>query len=60
VKLLTVKEVADYFGTHPETVRRWIRIGRLQAVKATALSPGGSKPATRGRFKTSQSEVGVS
>ncbi len=36
MKLLTVKEVADYFGTHPETVRRWIRTGRLQAVKATA------------------------
>ena len=35
VKLLTVQEIASALGTHPETVRRWIRSGKLPAMKAT-------------------------
>ncbi|GMA17488.1 DNA-binding protein [Deinococcus metallilatus] len=32
-KLLKVREVADFTGTHERTVRRWIRDGRLGAVE---------------------------
>lgn len=32
MKTYTVKEIADLLGTNPETVRRWIRDGKLQAV----------------------------
>lgn len=28
--ILTVKEVAELFGVHPETVRNWLRSGRLE------------------------------
>jgi len=35
VKLLSIKEIAQTLGTHPETERRWIRDGRLPAMKAT-------------------------
>lgn len=31
MKTYTVKEIADLLGTNPETVRRWIRDGKLQA-----------------------------
>lgn len=31
-ELLTVEAVADYLGVHAETVRRWIRSGRLPAL----------------------------
>ena len=27
----TVKEIADMLKTNPETVRRWIRLGKLEA-----------------------------
>lgn len=30
---LTVIEVADKLGKHPETVRRWIKAGKLKAKK---------------------------
>lgn len=32
MKTYTVKEIAELLGTNPETVRRWIRDGKLQAV----------------------------
>lgn len=32
-KTYTVKQVADLFNTNPETVRRWIRTGKLIAEK---------------------------
>lgn len=32
MKTYSVKEIADLLGTNPETVRRWIRNGKLQAV----------------------------
>ncbi|WP_295092651.1 helix-turn-helix domain-containing protein [Ruminococcus sp.] len=31
----TVKEIADIFKTNPETVRRWIRLGKLKADKTS-------------------------
>jgi excisionase family DNA binding protein len=33
LKTLTVEEVAELMGVHPETVRRWVRDGRLQAMR---------------------------
>lgn len=35
MKSYTVKQIADMFGTTPETVRRWIRTGKLQAEKTS-------------------------
>lgn len=32
-RFLTVEEVADMFGVHPVTVRRWIEAGHIQAVR---------------------------
>lgn len=32
MKTYTVKEIAELLDTNPETVRRWIRDGKLQAV----------------------------
>ncbi len=32
-KLLSIQEAADILGVHPETLRRWDREGKLQAVK---------------------------
>jgi excisionase family DNA binding protein len=34
----SVEEVATYFRVDPETVRRWVRSGRLKAAK-----PGGGR-----------------
>jgi excisionase family DNA binding protein len=31
--VLTVAEAADLVGLHPETIRRWIRTGRLRATR---------------------------
>ncbi len=31
-KLLTVQEVADRLGVHPDTIRQWIRNGELGAI----------------------------
>lgn len=33
MKSFTVKEVSEILGTNPETVRRWIRDGRLDAIQ---------------------------
>jgi excisionase family DNA binding protein len=30
----TVKLIAEVFGAHPQTVRRWVRAGRISALKA--------------------------
>ena len=32
-ELVSVREVADQFGVHPETIRRLIHDGRLDAVR---------------------------
>ncbi|MDY2647402.1 MULTISPECIES: helix-turn-helix domain-containing protein [Pyramidobacter] len=32
-KLLTVKEVAEIIGVHIDTVRIWLRTGRMKGVK---------------------------
>ena len=32
-RLYTVNEVADHLKTTPETVRRWLRSGRLQGIR---------------------------
>jgi excisionase family DNA binding protein len=37
-RLLTVKEVAEQLRANPQTVRRWLREGRLKGVM-----PGGEK-----------------
>lgn len=47
-KLYTVKEVADELRVHEETVRRWIRDGKMAAVRM-----GGS----RGGFRIKSEEV---
>lgn len=38
MKTYTVKEVAEILNTNPETVRRWIRGGKLHAEKASNKS----------------------
>ena len=40
-KLLTVQDVADRLQVHPETIRRWIRDGRLTAIDLGADRRGG-------------------
>lgn len=45
---LTVTEVANRYRTTPRTVQRWIREGRLRAVRL----PGG-----RGRYRIDQAEL---
>lgn len=32
-ELLTIKEVAQILGVHPETLRRWDNEGKLKAVR---------------------------
>ena len=32
-KLLTVKEVAELFGRHEDTIRRWLREGHLKGIQ---------------------------
>ena len=41
-RLLTVREVAERLRSSPETVRRWLRQGRLRGFR-----PGGTKLAYR-------------
>lgn len=36
--MLTVEQVAERLGAHPETVRRWLRSGTIKGVR-----PGGMK-----------------
>jgi len=31
--LLNINEVADLFGVHPETLRRWDKAGKLKAIR---------------------------
>ena len=35
MKLYTVKQIAEILNTNPETVRRWIRDGKLSAVQSS-------------------------
>jgi excisionase family DNA binding protein len=37
-RMYTVKQVAELFGANEETVRRWLRVGRIKGVM-----PGGQK-----------------
>lgn len=50
MKTYTVKEIADLLGTNPETVRRWIRDGKLQAV-ANSKRKGENKVILEGALK---------
>jgi len=36
-ELLTIREVADMFGVHPETLRRWDNEGKLKAIRIGEL-----------------------
>ena len=47
---LTVAEVARRYRTTPRTVQRWIREGRLRAVRL----PGG-----RGRYRINETDLAV-
>lgn len=33
IKLLRIREAAEMLGVNPETLRRWDRQGRLEAIK---------------------------
>jgi hypothetical protein len=45
---------------HPQTARKYVEAAQQPAELQAKLSPGGSKPATYGRIKTSHSEAGSS
>lgn len=47
-RMLTVKEAAERIRVDPETVRRWLRSGKLHGVKISA---------TRGGYRIATSEV---
>jgi excisionase family DNA binding protein len=47
-KMFTVKQVADVLQLHPETVRRWLRDGKIKGVLM-----GGD----RGGYRVAESEV---
>ncbi|HLZ73350.1 MAG TPA: helix-turn-helix domain-containing protein [Dehalococcoidia bacterium] len=51
---LTVKEVAERLGTHPETVRRWLQSGRLRGYR-----PGGDKLGWRVRREDLEQYIAV-
>ena len=48
-RILTVRQVADRLGARPETIRRWIRAGRINGVML-----GGTKSG----YRILESEVG--
>ena len=35
-KLITVCELSKHFSVHPETVRLWVRTGRVPCIRPTA------------------------
>ena len=37
-ELLTVQQVADYLQIHPETVRKWLREGRLIGINLGGIA----------------------
>ena len=39
---MTVNEVAEHLGVHPETVRRWLRQGHLEGIRAKNRQDGWS------------------
>ncbi|WOL41370.1 helix-turn-helix domain-containing protein (plasmid) [Pyramidobacter sp. YE332] len=54
-KLLTVKEVAEIIGVHIDTVRIWLRTGRMKGVKfgkAWRIPESELKKATRITIKS--------
>lgn len=45
-ELLKVEEISARFRVHPETVRRWIRTGRLKAIRLGSERAGYRIPAS--------------
>lgn len=39
-RLLSTQQVADMFRVDPRTVRRWVRTGKLRALKAEGIGRG--------------------
>ena len=42
MKSYSVKEIAELLQTNPETVRRWIRKGKLEATRGSSRKEGSS------------------
>lgn len=42
-KLISIKEAAMILNVHPETLRRWDRIGKLKAVRVGTRQGGGDR-----------------
>ena len=50
MKSYSVKQIAEIMGTNPETVRRWIRDGKLKAVQSSRKGGNVVKEADLERF----------
>jgi excisionase family DNA binding protein len=58
-KLLTVYEVADHFGVHAETIRRWVHAGRFPAPVNPANGRWRFDPADITAFMSQRRQGGV-
>jgi excisionase family DNA binding protein len=34
--MLTIKEAAEHFSVHPNTIRNWIKAGNIQVIRLSA------------------------
>ena len=57
----SVREIADMLNTNPETVRRWIRPGKLEAIQESRKCGNiVTKPMLNAFLKTSPKYAGIS